>query len=830
MSNLLQDLRYGARMLLTKPGFTIVAVATLAFGIGVNTALFTCFNIFLRPKPIKDPATVVRLDYKTGRGSNAFSYPDYLYLRDNTRAFSEVVANFEEKFLFGEVLSGAEPQEIIGNFISDNYMSMVGGNPGLGRFFSPEETRIGTGEAVVVLTNHFWKRRFGGDPGAIGRSMLLNGKPFTIIGVTSPSFVGLDYDMPDIWLPISIRPAVATVYFEEVAPEKRDWFGGQRFRWVSVHARLAAGKTTNDGRAESTVLLNQLARNNPAIDAQDSISVESISEIGSDNEVWLLMAMVLGASGLVLLIACSNIANMLLARAASRQKEIGIRLCLGATRGRLIRQLLTEGFLLALLGGCAGVLLAWWSLDLFLLQALERYEGGNPERLALDFSPDNRVLVFSLLITLISGVAFALAPALRATRLDLISVIKDEGASLGGRVARSKMRNALVVAQVSLCLILLIPAGLLVRGVKHVLGSDPGYETKKLIDVAYSLELSGYSPERARVFHEQLLHHLAALPGVKAVTANRVSGALVTIKLDQPGSEGARQFDRVPLESVTADYLDIIGTPILQGRGFTADEAVSKAPVVIVSETTVRNLWPAENPVGKTFRVEAWYRDGSSEVIFPAAEVIGVARDNQSYRVGQNPPIFIYTPETPSEWLDMSVLVRTENDAAELKQAVRREALALEPVLRLWVNTTHELFEKDKAVQVSRAASELAAGLGGLALMLAAIGVYGVMTWSVAQRTREIGIRMALGAETRDVVGLVLRQAMRLVLLGAAIGLAASFAVSQVIKSMLFGLSTTDPFTYAAVTSLIVFVALVACYLPARRATRVDPMVALRYE
>jgi putative ABC transport system permease protein len=830
LQSLIQDLRYGARMLLKKPGFTIVAILTLAFGIGVNTALFTGFNIFLRPKPIKDPYSIVRLDYQSGRSGRVFAHPDYVYLRDNTQAFSEVIANFEEKFLLGDRTPGVEPEEIVGNFISENYMSTLGASPGLGRFFTSEENQIGRAEAVVVLTDHFWRRRFGGDPEIIGRSIHLNGTPFTVVGVTSPAFVGLRYDMPDIWLPIAIRPAVATVYFENVVPAERDWLDGQKFRWVTLHARIATGKTVSDARAESAVLLSQLARANPAIDARDSINVESISDIGSDNEVWILMAMVLGASGLVLLIACSNIANMLLARAASRQKEVGVRLCLGASRGRLIRQLLTESFMLAALGGGAGVLLSWWSLDLFLMAALTRYDGGNSARLSVNLSPDLRVLGFSLLLTLISGIAFGLAPALRATRLDLISVIKDEGASLSGRIARSKLRNALVVAQVSLCLILLIPAGLLVRGVEHVLAADPGYEPKKLLAVSYSLELSGYNAQRARLFHDQLTERMSALPGVKAVSPNRVFGSLVTIKLSDAQGGGERQFDRTPLQSVTADYLETIGTPILQGRGFTVAEANSKAPVIIVSETTARNLWPGETPLGKTFRVEVRFRDGTSEAIFPTAEVIGVAGDNQAYRVGQNPPLLLYAPEMPSEWLDMSLMVRTEQDPASLKEIARKEAYALEPVLRLWVNTIEELIENDKGVQVSRAASELAAGLGGLALVLAAIGVYGVMSWSVSQRTREIGIRMALGAETHDVVRLVLRQAMRLVLLGALIGVAGSFAVTQVIKSMLFGLSATDPVSYAVMTSLIVVVALLASYLPVRRATRVDPMVALRYE
>ena len=830
MGNLLQDLRYGARMLLKKPGFTIVAIITLAFGVGVNTALFTGFNILLRPKPIKDPDTIVELAYHGTRSGRSFAFPDYIYLRDQTQVFSDVIANFEEKFLLGEKTPGIEPEEIIGNFVSENYIGALGGSTGLGRLFTPEENRVAGRDAVVVLSHNFWRRRFGGDAEIVGRSLLLNGKPFTVIGVTSPAFVGLRYDMPDIWLPLMMRAAMATVYFEDVAAEQRDWFAGQQFRWLSLHARLKPGETENEARAELTLLLSQLARTNAAIDANDSVSVESISEIANDGDFWVVMAMVLGASGLVLLIACSNIANMLLARAAARQKEIGVRLCLGASRGRLIRQLLTESFLLAGMGGAAGVLLAWWSLDLLLKAALTRYYGGNSARLALDLSPDIRVLAFALLLTLLSGIAFGLAPALRATRLDLISAIKDEGASVSGRAARSPLRNALVVAQVSLCLVLLIPAGLLVRGVEHALSADPGYETKKLLSVSYSVELSEYDAQRAQLFHQQLMARLAALPGVQAVSPDFIFGGRATITL--PGEQGAsdKQFAPAPFQWVTENYFETIGTPLVQGRSFTAEEVRAKAPVVIVSEATARSIWPGETPIGKTLRLTKPLRGGGSEVVLPSAQVVGVARDSQTYRIGQIPPLFLYAPQEPNELMDTALLVRTVRDGATLKEAVRREAYALEPVLRLGVNTMEELIGKDKTILVSRAAAELAASLGGLALLLAAIGVYGVMAWSVAQRTREIGIRMALGAETRDVLKLVLRQAMKLVLLGAVIGVAASLAVTQIMRSMLFGLSTIDPVTYLAVTSLLVSVALLACYIPARRATKVDPMIALRYE
>lgn len=828
IADIYYDLRYAVRALAKRPGFTLLAVVTLALGIGVNTALFTCFNIFLRPRPVKDPDTIVRLEYQGASRENRFSFSDYAYFRDHTQAFSDVIAvQEEEKFLLGEKTPGVEPEEILGNFVSDKYFTMLGGGAGAGRLFLPEENQVSGRDAVVVLSHRFWQRRFAGDTQVIGRSLLLNGKPFTVVGVTSPTFVGLRYEMPDIWLPLMMRAAMPTVHFEATGPEQIDWFGG--FRWLSLQARLKPGKKIEEARAEMNLLLSQIARPNAAIDGREAVAVESISEVVADNEVWGLMVMVLGASTLVLLIACFNIVNMQLARAASRQKEIGVRLCLGASRWRLIRQLLTESLLLATLSGIAGVLLAWWSLELLLAGALTRYGGGDVIRLAVDVSPDARVLAFSLLLALGSGIAFGLAPALRATRPDLVTAIKVEGANVSTQSARSRLRSALVVAQVSICIVLLIPAGLLMRGLHRVLATDPGFETKKLLSVGYSLGLSGYDTQRAKLFQKRLMEQLGTLPGVQSVSLDREFYGRATVTLlDEPGT-APRQAGPAPFEGISANYLETIGTPLVQGRGFTVEEVDSKAPVLITSESTARNIWPGQNPIGKTLRLERQLR-GGSEVVFPVAQVIGVARDNQAYRVGQTPPLFFYLPGAVAGEMDSVVLVRTTGDAAVLKDRVRKETYALEPVLRLWVSTAEESIAKDESVLSTRAASEGTSVLGALALLLAAIGIYGVMAWSVAQRTREIGIRMALGARRRDVLTLILKQGMKLVLLGLVIGLPLSLAVMQVMKGLLFGLTTIDPATFFFVTVLLTVVALLACYIPARRATKVDPMVALRYE
>ena len=469
-----QDLRYSIRSLLKRPGFTIVVVATLALGIGVNAAIFSVFNILLRPKPVREPESIVRLTWESSRGADQFSFPDYSYIRDHNQSFSDVIAVFEEdRFLLGENRPNSDPEEILGNFISDNYFAMLGGSTHLGRSFTAEENSVDGRDAVVVLSYGFWQRRFGSDAQLVGRSIKLNGKPFTVIGITHPEFVGLRNEMPDIWLPLAMRGATPTTRFEGTPPEMRDWYGGRDFPWVSIYARLRPGRTAAEARTEMNVLWGQL-RTESTTGPKMMIAVNGINDLNLPTEAWAFMAMVLGASGLVLLIACFNIANMQLARAILRQKEIGVRLCLGASRWRLIRQLVTESLLLAVVGGIAGVLLAWWSLNLFLSTTLTSYGGGDMVRLAIDLTPDWRVLTYSFALALVSGLAFSLVPALRATRPDLIGVVKSEGVTATGSSSRSRMSGVLVVAQVSVCFVLLIPAGLLLRSVQLISGNRSG--------------------------------------------------------------------------------------------------------------------------------------------------------------------------------------------------------------------------------------------------------------------------------------------------------------------------------------------------------------------
>jgi predicted permease len=819
-------------MLLKKPAFTLIAIITLSLGIGVNTALFAGFNLLLRPNPIKDPDTVVKIERQSEDAGRNFSYPGYVYYHDHAQTLLDFLPTIEEKFLLREQASGVEPLEIKGIFTSENYLSALGGKTILGRFFTQEENLVEGRDAVIVLSHYFWRQRFAGDSNIVGRTLLLNGKSFTVIGVTSPGFVGLQIEMPDIWLPLMMRADKSTLQFAGPKSEDRDWFGDREFPWLSLHARLKTGKTIAEAQAEMALLQDQGPRAAEASGPKKFIGVAPAFSAGTTESFWTTMAITLGASGLVLLIACSNIANMLLARGAERASEIGVRLAVGANRWRVIRLLLTESFLLAVAGGATGILLARWSVELLFPWVFARSSGRIFAKTALSLSPDWRVLVFAMSLSLLSSVAFGLVPALRATRQDLIPTINGGHSASGGRITRSWLRNGLVIAQVALCFVLLIPAGLLLRALTKVGDVDRGYAANKLLVVEYSVNLVKKGAPSAQLFRQQLMARLAALPGVQSVCPQADSdGQARIIPLDNLGQKApGKQFDQVPFQWVTANYLDTIGTPLILGRGFTVEEVESKIPVIIVSQSTARILWPDENPLDKTMRVEQLMGDDSVCEVMHVAKVIGVARDNQIYRPGHIPPLFFYAPQPAFIDEYRQLLVRAVSDAASLKEPARKEAFALEPGLILTIGTMESVFGEESLINSARVASELAAALGSLALLLAAVGLYGVMAYSVAQRTREIGVRMALGAQASQVQMHVIAQGMKLVLIGVSIGLPISMVVSRVMNSMLFGLSARDPATYVGAAALLAIAGLMACWMPARRAAKADPMIALRRE
>ena len=812
MENLWQDLRYALRMLRKNPGFSAVVVLTLAFGIGVNTAIFTLCDLSFRPLLVKDPATIVQL--RSGSERTRFSFPDYVYYRDHAQTFSGLIAFTEEQLVLAERGTAEEPQRIEGSLVSDNFFSVLGANTALGRTFSPEENSAPGRGPVVVLSYAFWQGHFGSDPGVLGKTVWLNGQSFAVVGVASRDFVGLGWglNIPDVWLPLMMRADLST--------GDTQWLNARSVSSLFLFGRLKPGRTLAEARSEMTLLFSQLARAYPEIDPKESVRVFPGNLTGQGTaEAVAGSGVVLIASGMVLLIACANLANLLLARGAARQKEIGLRLCLGASRWRVIRQLLTESLLLAGLGGVAGLTLAWWSLK----ASVPLWPEGRA-LIALNLDPDVRVFVYAFVLSLLTAIAFGLAPALRSTSGGLTATLKDQGASFGRSITRSRLRSGLVIAQVSLCLVLLIAAGLLLRGLDRLADINPGFDTQKVVVADLKLGAARYDEARAEQFYQDFAARLRALPGVQSVS--RVSrfplnGAMTTMMTVAGEATAERRSLRVGFNEVTPAFFDTVAIPIVRGRGFTEEEMRAGAEVVVITESTARQLWPNQDPLGKLLQARP-------NAAF--SQVVGVARDAQASQLGQIDPLFLYLPFDAGSTVDLGVLVRTSRDAKEMVPTVRAAARDLDPTLFLQTSSMEERIASSELVRIARWASMVSAGLGLLALLLAALGLYGVIAYSVAQRTHEIGIRMALGASRQNVLRLVLGQGMRLVGIGIALGIAGGAVLSRALSAWLFGLSPFDPIAYVTVSLVLVAVALLACHIPARRATKVDPLVALRYE
>jgi macrolide transport system ATP-binding/permease protein len=857
MQTLWQDLRYAMRTLRKKPGFSFVAIITLALGIGVNAALFSVFAAFvLKPLPLKDPGSLVTLEGANAQGErhSLFSYRDYLDYRGQTTTLSEVIAWNKVRATLGE----APPREdddafaegyeyLFGQIVSGNYFATLGAEMSQGRAFQPTDDEHPDDNPVVVLSYGFWQRRFESDPSIVGKTINLQGQPFTIVGVTSREFIGTTPDVPSFWAPLMMRDRL----IQTGGWGYKRWLTDRNSEVFTLLGRLKPDVTRAQAETEMQLIAGRLAQSYPAEERATRIKLESAGTfVTLNDDVMPLVIPLLIGFGLVLLIACANVANLLLARAAGRQREIGVRLAMGASRARIVRQLVTESVLLAMAGGALGLLLAVWTLSALYPIVLSSVPlpKGLMAGFSLNLAPDWRVFSFTLLLAALAGIGAGLAPALQASKPDLTRALKDEGSALGQHLSQSRLRSALVVAQIAVCMALLVAAGLLVRNLQRVRTIDTGMNTKNVFSVAAGLKalsgppaVAGGQTEKKDAAREtelrrQLADRLRATPGVVSVSRAHqqpLSGGMGNTAVILPGQERDR-----PLEArfnlVSPEYFEALSIPLTRGRPFTAQEVNANTPVIVISEATAQRYWPGADPLGKQLGVAAGAQQVESDVPNKSAvayrqyEVIGVARDTRSRWVWQKDETFLYVPLPPTSLSGQYLIVRTAGDPATVMNTVGGAATAIDPLLRVSV----QRIEETLAFQMApfRAIAWLSGVLGLLALLLASIGLYGVMSFVVTQRTHEIGIRMALGAQAVDVVSLFLSQGLRLTAIGVACGLAGGALISRLLTAVLIDLSALDPVTFVGVSVFLTVVALLAILVPARRATKVDPLVALRYE
>ena len=810
MDLLWKNLVYSVRMLLKRPSLTIVAIIAIGLGIGANTAIFSVVNtVLLQPLPYEHPEQLVRIASEQRNqaldGRGAFSIPDFLDVQKSSTTL-EYVAVFQGAGTM--VTEGGDPERVLGVAVTADYFPLLRVKPVLGRVFTREEDKPGAAD-VVLISYGLWQRRFGGDPNIIGREVNLGGKT-TVIGIMPPGFQYPITDEPqDFW-----EPMFPAQWLTKEAREER------ANRFMSVIGRLKPGVTIAQAKADLDLLSKQIEQQSPQSNTNVIFNAVSLHEdITRDYRSALLI--MLGAVGLVLLIACANVANLLLARAAARQKEVAIRMALGASRGRIASQLLTESVLLSLVGAAVGLLLASWGMDL-----LVAYGPADVPRLRA-VSLDRYVLLFTFGVATLTGILFGLAPALHASKPDPGNTLKESGRgfSLAGR---NWMRSALIVSEVALSLMLLVGAGLLIHSFWRLLKTDAGFDPKGVLAVDVPLSRTTYkTPELQSAAFQQLIGRMKTLPGVRdvSVTSN-VPLTDFDVELSfqvegrapyKPGQEATSDY------TVTgADYFRTMSIPLMQGRLFTDQEGTNSPQVIVVSNAFVKRYFPNENPIGRRIIF-----DGKDE---KPREIIGVVGDvrRNGLDVDVEPEMYVSHIQNPERRLNL--MIRTEaRDASQIAQAARAEVKAFDPNQIIWrTRTLDELLGTSVA---PRRFNMLLLGIfAGVALALAAVGLYGVMSYSVSWRTHEIGIRMALGAKRADVLRLVVRQGMTMTLIGLAIGLAGAFLLSRVMVGLLYGVSHNDPLTFAGVSIVLLGVALLACLIPARRATRVDPIVALRTE
>jgi putative ABC transport system permease protein len=805
MDTLGQDLWLAFRKLRKSPGFTLIAVLTLALGMGANSAIFSVVDaVLLRPLPMADSERLVRVYSVSRSDKGSSSALDFRDMREKNRSFQELAAaDGAELNLTG---AGQEPERLQGAQVSAEFFQVLGVQPQLGRVFLSGEDQPGNSR-VVVLGHSLWKRRYGGDPAVLGKSLDIAGQPYTVVGVMRPGF-----DFPSkaqLWIPLTWEG-------ELLAPIRRG------AHWLDVYGRLAPGVSLEQAGADLVALTKALEAQYPQTNTGFSARVLPLRDdlVGDVKPALLLL---LGAVGLVLLISCANLSNLLLARAVGREGEISVRLALGATPGHIVRQLLVESLVLAVLGGVAGLLMASWSLD-----ALVAFGPKDIPRLD-EVAVNGQVLAFSAGLSVLTALLFGLFPALQAARVELGHSLRDVGRSSTG--VRHRARNVLVVSETALAVVLLVAAGLLLKSFVRLQQVDPGFRSDHVLTLGLALPESTYPQggEVTEAFYDRLLERVRALPGVRAVAATHhlpLNGRNTTTSIrDMSRPEPAPgQLQLAQVRVVTPGFFEVMRVPLERGRLLTAQDAVTGTRGVLISEEAARRYWPGEEPLGRTVELGMSFGNGMM-----GGEVVGIVGDVRHQGVAKEPFPEVYVPYGQARASDMSLIVRTEGEPLALAASVRAEVRALNKDLPVANVRALETIVGD-AVAQPRFLMALVGIFALLALMLAALGLYGVVTFAISQRTRELGIRMALGADARSVVRLVLGQYLQLTALGVGVGLVLAFVASRLLTGLLYTVAAADPWAYVGVTVLLVGVALVASFLPAYRATRIDPAIALKHD
>jgi predicted permease len=814
-------------------GFTIVALITLALGVGANSTIFSVINATLmRSVPASEPDRLVYVF--NGTPGTIFSYPDYSELRDQNKSLDGLMA-------WGGITASLNSNDrtdlISGAIVTGNYFQVLGIGPAKGRIITPEDDKTPGAHPVVMISYGLWQRRFGGDQNIIGKQILLNGNNFTIIGVAPKDFAGAEFGLVrDLFVPMMMQPIIRPPrggYSGEMDP---DLLKKRSSRWLFAVGRMKPGVSAEQAQADLALIATQQAAAYPETNRRRTVQVLAFNQTDNpqqQQQLGSVARLLMSVVGLVLLIACANVANLLLARGSARAKEIAVRLAIGATRWRIMRQLLTESVLLAAFGGVLGLLLTWWATS--SLRAMPPPAGALP--LVPQFAIDLRVLLFTSALALLAGIIFGMAPALRISCPAIVPALKDDSWSSRERRSYFNLRNLLVVTQVALSVVLLIVAGLFLRSLRFAQAIDPRFDSDRIVTVPLNINLLRYTKPQGRDFYRQVLDRVESVPGVEAASVARnlpLGGGTSVRSLLIEGREGPDNESRsdnvgsagsdansVNVNVIGPKYFQTLGIPLLRGRDFSAQDTEENPGVVVINESFVNRHLPGQEVLGR--------RISFNGTKGPWKEIVGVVRDSKYVTLSESPTPFVFLPLQQNHETGMTLIARARGNPASIVAAVRNEVQSIEKNLPIsnpmpmseWIGNS---------LYPARMGAMLLGIFAALALALASIGLYGVMSFAVSQRTRELGIRMALGARATDVFRLVLRQGFGLILSGIVLGLVVSFAVTRLLASFLYGIKATDAITFAVIPIVLTIVAGIACYVPARRATKVDPLIALRYE